>query len=431
MPKRWSLPASFRFVRGNLLVLTVSGSLGMFCRGMVFPYIPLYILALGGDPAEVGLVYALGPLGGLIVFPIAGYLADHTDRARLIAVTGYFSAAVVLLNALAPSWEWVAFARLLQGFAVFHFPAASAILADSLPPKNRARGIATMAALTGSLALFAPYVAGSVLDAYGVDTGMRILYVIMAAAYATGATINLLFIRETRQPPSATVSVATLSATARNAFTGIPAMLKGFSPTLRALAVIIILCFVANGVASPFWVIYAKTHIGLSSRQWGLILLVETALRNLAAIPAGFMADRFGRTRFILAALLASLVIPLYLLAGSFLHVLLIRCVVGVTTAFFSPATAALLADTVPSSTRGRVMAAIGRGTVMIGGASGGTGGPGTGFLITVPLMVASLGGGLLYAWNPASPWIFVLVVTAAALLIAARYVRDPKTAEI
>ena len=75
-------------------------------------------------------------------------------------------------------------------------------------------------------------------------------------------------------------------------------------------------------------------------------------------------------------------------------------------------------------------MAAIGRGTVVIGGASGGTGGPGTGFLIIVPLMIAHLCGGALYAWNPAIPWIFVLIVTTIALLIGARYVRDPKRAE-
>lgn len=427
----WSLPASFSFIRGNVLVLTVSGSLGMFCRSMVFPYIPLYILGLGGNPAEVGLVYAMGPLGGLLVFPIAGHLTDHMDRAKLIAVTGYFSAAVVFINALAPSWEWVAVARLLQGFAVFQFPATSAILADSLPPGSRGRGLATMGALTGAMALFGPYAAGSMLDTYGVDTGMRILYVIMTAAYAVGATINLLFIRETREPSSGVVRPVNLAATAREAFGGIPALLRGFPPVLRALSVVIILCFVANGVAGPFWVIYAKTHIGLTASQWGLILLAEAAIRNLVAIPAGFMTDRFGRTRFIVMALSASLVIPLYLLAGSFLHVLLIRCVVGVTTAFFSPAMAALLADTVPSATRGRVMAAIGRGTVMLGAASGGTGGPGTGYLTTLPLMAASLGGGLLYAWNPASPWIFVLVVTGAALLVAGRYLRDPQRAEV
>ena len=420
-----SLTRTFGFVRGNVLVLTVSGSLGQFCRSMVFPYVPLYILSLGGDPGEVGLVYALGPLGGLLVFPIAGYLADHVNRAKLIAFTGYFSAGALLINAVAPSWEWVALARALQGFAVFHFPASSAILADSLPPEHRGRGIATMSAIMGSLALVAPYAAGSMLDAYGVDTGMRILYVIMAAAYAAAATINLIFIRETRQPAAAPRRATDLAASFKSAYTGIPALLRGFSPSLKALSVVIILCFVANGIASPFWVIYASTHIGLSATQWGLILLVEAALRNLAAIPAGFMVDRFGRARFIVGALLVSLVIPLYLMAGSFVFVLLLRCLVGVTTAFFSPASAALLADQVPSASRGRVMSAIGRGTVMIGSASGGLGGPGTGFLTTLPLMLASACGGLLYAWNPASPWFFAMGATAVALLIALFFLRD------
>ena len=126
------LSESFEFLRGNVLVLTVSGSLGMFCRAMVFPYVPLYILALGGEPEQIGIVYALGPLGGLIAFPIAGYLADHMNRAWLIAAAGYFSAIAVLVNAVAPSWEWVAAAMLMRGFAVFHFPATSALIADSL-----------------------------------------------------------------------------------------------------------------------------------------------------------------------------------------------------------------------------------------------------------------------------------------------------------
>ncbi len=421
---------SFSFFRGNLLVLTLSGCLGMFSRSMVFPYIPLYILSLGGDPFEVGIVYALGPLGGLLAFPIAGYLADHMNRARLIAVTGYFSAGVILINAVAPSWEWVALARLLHGLAVFNFPATSSIVADSLDPKHRGRGFATMAALTGLPALLAPWVAGSMLDAYGVETGMRILYVAMASAYALGATINLIFIRETRKPSEDPVRLSNLSSTFKSSYTGIPQMLRDFPPSLKALSVIIILCFIANGIASPFWVIFAKTRIGLSSTQWGLVLLVEMTLRNLATIPAGFLADRFGRARFVTGALLSSTALPLFLLAGTFGEVLAIRCIVGLTSAFFSPSTAALLADTVPSPIRGRVMAAIGRGSVMIGAASGGTGGPGTGFLITIPLMLASLAGGILYEWNPVSTWVLVLALMLVALVVAVLYVRDPQKAE-
>ncbi|MBT4609424.1 MAG: MFS transporter, partial [Gemmatimonadetes bacterium] len=394
-------------------------------------YVPLYVLSLGGDPAQIGIVYALGPLGGLLMFPIAGYLADHMNRPKLIAVASYFSAVMLLINAVAPTWEWVAAARLLQGLAVFHFPASSAIIADSLPPEHRGRGMATMAAMTGSLALFAPYLAGTALDTWGVDYGMRILYVAMAVAYAAGGTINLIFLRETRSTSTTPIRVDNLAETFRGVYADIVPMVRGFSPALKAMSVVVTLCFVCNGLAGPFWVVYVTTQVGLSSSQWGLILLVEAGLRNLSAIPAGFLVDHFGRRRFIIMALLVSCIIPLLLLAGTFVQVLVLRCAIGIVSAFFSPAMGALMADLVPSASRGRVMAAIGRGTVMVGGATGGIGGPGVGFLITIPLIVGSACGGLLYAISPSIPFLFVLGAMGIALLLTIRYLHEPKNAEV
>ena len=76
-------------------------------------------------------------------------------------------------------------------------------------------------------------------------------------------------------------------------------------------------------------------------------------------------------------------------------------------------------------------MAALGQGGIMIGAAGGGTGGPGVGFVITIPLMLASLVGGYLYAANPAYPWFFVLVATVLAILLTVLFIRDPQQAEV
>ncbi len=423
---------TFAFMRGNILVLSISGALGMFCRSMVFPYAPLFILSLGGAPAEIGFVFALGPLGGLIVYPIAGYLADHVSRAKLIAFTGYFSALTILIYIFAPSWHWLAVARLLQGFAVLQHPASSALIADSLTPQSRGRGLATMMTFSGTLAIIAPYAAGLVLDWQGIDTGMRLLYGLMAIAYALGATINLVFIQETASPKTEELTLARLSTTLKETYTGLPAFLRQFPRTLKALTALIILAFMANGVAGPFWIIYASDHIGLSSSQWGLVLLIEAGLGHLVRIPAGFLADRYGRTRFILVSMfLCTATIPLFVFAQTLTQVIAIRSVVAITMAFFGPACGALLADIIPRDIRGRVMAAIGRGSVRIGAATGGTGGPGIGFLTIIPLALASLAGGFLYEAHNALPWAFLLAALALAFVLAALFVRDPKNAEV
>jgi MFS family permease len=189
--------------------------------------------------------------------------------------------------------------------------------------------------------------------------------------------------------------------------------------------------FVSNGIAGSFWVVYAKNHIGLSASQWGLILLVETLLRSLMYIPAGVAVDRWGRTRCILGALLVALVaIPAFVLVQGFWPVLAIRAAMGTAVAFFVTACSALMADCVPRDMRGRAMAAIGRGTVFLGAASGGTGGPGLGFVITIPLMLASVAGGYMYEANPLTPWFFCTGAIAASIALTALFVRDPQTAE-
>jgi MFS family permease len=422
----------FGFMKGNILVLTLTQVLGRFFRSMVMPYASLYILALGGEPAQIGVINSLRPLAGLMMFPLAGYLTDRAGRVRLIALAGYLSGATMLLYVLAPSWEWIALAALLQGFMTLQFPPTSAIIADSLEPSSRGTGIATMNTVASILAMFSPYIAGTVIEIYGTAFGMRILYGLLAAAIVVSATINLRFLRETSTKKGEKISLSDVSKIFRDVYGGIPSMLAGLPRSVKALGVVLILLFMSNGIASPFWVVYAVERIGLSSVEWGLILLVEAALKTLLYIPAGMLVDRFSRTRSLLASLLLSMVsVPLFVYSTRFVDVLLIRMVVAVATVFFIPASSALMADTVPRDVRGSVMAAFGRGTVMLGAAGGGTGGPGMGFFITIPVMIASIAGGLLYSANPAYPWFFVLASTAASIVTTALFIRDPAKAEV
>jgi len=419
------------FMRGNLLVLTITRSLGMFCRGMAFPYASLYILALGGEPGEIGLINALSPLAGLLVFPIAGYLSDRAGRVKLIALAGYLSGAVTLLYVLATGWQSIALARFLLGFMVFQFPPTSAIIADSISPENRGRGMATMNTLSSATAIIAPYVAGAILDAWGVETGMRVLYGIMMGYNLLSATIHLVFLKETSPQSSNSIGLADMGSILKTAYTDIFPTLRGLPRSLLALTGVIILGFMSNGIASSFWVVYAQEQIQLTSSQWGLILLVETSLRCGMYVPAGMAVDRWGRAKTILASLALALVsIPTFVLVRGFVAALLVRAVIATATAFFVTACSALMADTVPRDMRGRVMAALGRGTVFLGAASGGTGGPGVGFVITIPLMLSSLAGGYLYAANPRLPWLFVSIALALSIGLAGMYIRDPQNAE-
>ena len=420
----------FAFMNANLRVLTVRLALGMFCRSMVLPYFSLYILAVGGDTAQIGLVNSLRPLAGLLIFPISGYLTDRTGRVKLIAVAGYLSALTTLLYIFAPSWEWIAFGALLQGFMVFQFPPISAIQADSMDLENRGMGIATMNTLANAFAIFSPYIAGILLERYAIGLGMRLLYALLALSQAINATLVLKYLRETVVIEK-TNTTHNIRAILKEAYGGIPDLIRSMSQSIKALGLLIGMALIAIGIAGPFWVVYVTEVIGLTSIDWGIILLFEAVLRTTLAIPCGMIADRYSRTTTLVAAVSLTLIFfPSLILAKTFIHVLVIRLGIGLAGALFIPSSTALLADSIPRDLRGRMMAAIGRGQVLVGSVGGGTGGPGMGYLFTIPVMVASVVGGLLYSLNPMYPWLCILGTTIIQFISVILFIRDPHTAE-
>ena len=398
------LQKRFAFMNANLRTLTVRQILGTFLRRMVLSYSSLYVLAVGGDKAQIGLVNSIRPLAGLIMFPVSGYLTDRTGRVRLITVAGYLSAFTLLLYIFAPSWEWIALGALLQGFMVFQFPPTSAILADSMDPENRGVGIATMNTLANSLAILSPYIAGIILELYGINLGMRLLYALLAISHAINATLALKYLRETSAIEKTDPKLNIL-AILKETYAGIPELIRNLPRSIKALGLVMGMALIANGIASPFWVVYLTEVIGISSIEWGVILLFEAVLKTILTIPCGMIADRYSRTKTLVAAVFFSLIsVPSLILAKNYIHVLLVRLGVGIAGALFTPSSTALMADSIPRELRGKVMAAIGRGALLLGATGGGTGGPGMGYIFTIPVMVASAMGGLLYLLNPIYP---------------------------
>ncbi len=423
----------------NIGVFTISDTLGNFARAMVFPYISLYILALGGNTAQIGFIQSLTPLFGLLMFPIGGYLADREGRVRLIVLANALSVSFVLMSAFSPSWQVFAISQLLMGFAVFQFPARSALIADSLEPETRGKGIGAMNSISNSFAIMAPFVAGAIITFYGDLLGMRLLYLAMAVLYATLAIVQYRYLEETASatPESSSgkargrLKFSAMTRVLHNTYSGIPSMLRELPLSLKALAGVIVLSFMANGVASPFWVVYATNEVGLPTASWGLILLIETVLRLVMFIPSGYLVDRWGRTWMLLMSLTISLIaIPSFVFVTGFATALAVRCAVAVAFALAIPSCTALMADIVPREMRGRVMSALGQGGIMIGPAGGGTGGPALGYVVTIPLIFSFMLGGILYSWNPVLPWVFVFCTTLLSILLILFFIRDPQEAE-
>ncbi len=100
-----SLRNRLDFMNRNITVLTLRQVLGMFFRRMVLSYSSLFVIAVGGNESQIGIINSLRPLAGLIMFPISGYTTDTRGRIKMIALAGYLSGVTMLIYVLVKSWE--------------------------------------------------------------------------------------------------------------------------------------------------------------------------------------------------------------------------------------------------------------------------------------------------------------------------------------
>ncbi|KYH36158.1 MAG: hypothetical protein AYL28_007080 [Candidatus Bathyarchaeota archaeon B23] len=410
--------ASYREVlRGNVLVLTLNNVIRQLTLFVTFPFFSLYIRALGGSNRVIGLVNALRPLSYMFLYPLAGGVADAYGRVRAMVVSGYLGVLIFLLYAFAPDWRFLAAVVLLAGIRVIQFPASSALLADSMPRDVRGRGYALVTALPSFVGILSPFIGGYLISLYGVERAMRLLYALTAAASGLIATISLRFLRETLPQRRGDRSLPRFLVDSYRDFVDV---IRALPRGLRLYALILVLAVFSTGLSTPYWVVYAKDVIGLKPYEWGVILTALSLVFSTLTLPAGLIIDRYER-RKIIALCLALSAIPIlaFPFSRGFHQTLLILLPIAVANTFLFPAAGALMADMTPKELRGRVMAALGRGMLIINYRGGGGGGPGMGFFLTIPSILGFLLGGLIYEANPLYPWLILAITTVVSAVLA------------
>lgn len=419
-------------MQGNVLVLTVCRVLYDTSLSIAWPFFPLYIIALGGSGVEIGLIYALGGLGGIILFPVGGYLADHVGRVKFIAVVSYILALTHVFFIIAQDWILLAIGMFMQELSLFYLPAMSAITADSLPPHKRGIGFATVMAIPLSVTLLMPLVGGYVIDYVfgggdaGVTIAMRIFFAVATTVGFAVATIRLKFLKETLTKSDSSVPPRKILLLLKTSYKKLYDAFKWMSPTLWSIAIIAILITMFTSLTGPFWPVFAGQVIGLTASEWGFLSFLVGSIRIVLAIPLGHLVDLYGTRRTILLSmLLAPIPIILFPLCQNFLHVLFTLVILATVNALLWPASATLIANIVPRERRGRLLSILGQGLSI-----GLAGGYGYGFLLYIPRIVGSITGGYIYTFNPQYPWFILAVSIILCFVLSFRFICEPEKKE-
>lgn len=132
---------------------------------ILFPVEPYYIQTFGATSATMGWLTASFSLAQFLFSPLWGRLSDRIGRkpVMMIGLAGY--SLSMALFALAQSIPHLFFARSLSGIlSSATLPTAMAVISDTTPEEERAKGMGLLGAAFGLGAIFGPFVGGVLGD---------------------------------------------------------------------------------------------------------------------------------------------------------------------------------------------------------------------------------------------------------------------------
>jgi len=357
----------FGFVTRNYLVLTLTSTLWGIPTSVCNTYFSLYVLeGLGETETILGLIIALGNVTYVVFAILGGHIADLHGRKKLIGIMTVILGLSQFLVAVAPNWQFLTLAIIITNVCWIFEPAFWAMLADSINEQKRGTAFAMFSCLNFLPWAVMPSIGGYLIDKHGILPIMRWTYVCLAIMGVIVGTIRLSMLTET-------ISSRPREVGEQHSLRGLGKLVKeSFKEHLQtwlwmphsaiALTVSYILWAFQYGLVDPYWIVYAKEIIGVTSTQWGIITAVGSAISIISKIlVVGKLLDKFGRRKILLATTASDvLTYTLFIRCGMFLQVLALWIASSFIWSFYDPTYSSLEADLIPEERRGRVFAAFG-----------------------------------------------------------------------
>lgn len=317
------------------------------------PALPLFVSHLGGGPAAVGLIASISAVTGILFSFPAGLLSDRIGRKRMLVFSAIiFATAPFLYQAVQELWQ-LALVRFYHGLATAIFvPVAMAMVSDLFQEgRGEKMGWFSSATLLGRF--MAPVMGGAALGFYAQDqeAGFRLVYLVCGIAGVVVFSSSFLLTDPNQDSRTTPAPLPHWREGTKELFAN-----RGIMMTCGVQAAILF----AYGIFETFLPARALLA-GLNPYQIGLCLSSQVITIALAKPVMGRFSDRHGRPQQIFfGAIAAGTCIAFFSIAGSFVSLLILSILLGVTISMVTSASAAHIADLSKTSAHGSAMGILG-----------------------------------------------------------------------
>lgn len=274
-----------------VLLLTVVIDLIGF--GLILPLLPFYATSFGASPFTIALLAAVFSIAQFLSATPLGGLSDRMGRRPVflgcmaLTVIGYVSLA------FADTLMTIFLARIVAGIGSGKIGIARAIIADSTPPEQRARGMGLIGGAFGIGMILGPLIGGLLVGPDPLQPNYALPALAAAGTSAIALLLAVLTVRETRPDAPHTLS-------------GIPLWRNPFAPLSHlgpaVLALIAINCSI-NFVFSQIEVLFplfAAARLDWHAYEVGLAFtFIGTIVLSMQGFLIGPLTRQFGERKLL------------------------------------------------------------------------------------------------------------------------------------
>ena len=316
---------------------------------MVFPYLSVYIVALGASATQLGIVNSIGMMIAGLFGPFTGWFIDRIGPKKIYLVGIAFMAVCYLTYGLAQSWGVTIIAMIAywMGFSTTILSCAT-ICGNCLVNRDRATGMMICETVTaGLLGMAGPIIATWLVSQSGGVNANGIRPLFFSGLIITMGTFVLVLMQLSNQKWTEKHTSRT------NLFEEISQVFKS-GKHLKRWIVIAAVTQLPIGMVFPFSQVFAYKVKGANEFILGAMVTGSALSSILFAIPLGRLADRVGRKKVLF------ITIPLFLLSNLMLILAptpAFLVLAGILQGFYyigAPIAAAIERELVPAEHMGR-----------------------------------------------------------------------------
>jgi FSR family fosmidomycin resistance protein-like MFS transporter len=282
-----------RFLNARLALLSFGHFTIDAYSSFFAPLLPLLVAKLGLSLTQVGILVAMSSLASSMAQPLFGLVADRMRHPWFIGFGPLCAALFISSLGLASSFGGLVAVLMAGGLGVAAFHPQAASLAGDVSPR---RSMAMAFFVTGGTLGFAlgPLLAVGTVRAFGLERSWF--------AAIPGVVVATFLLWSVRRVGTIRPRVA------------VRAPLHQLKPVLRPLVLLYFVVVSRSAVSYGFMTFLPLqlTRHGYSVTQVGVIASLYLALGALGGFLGGWLAERFGGRRVVIASFLGSA--PLYLL---------------------------------------------------------------------------------------------------------------------